>query len=71
VVAGLFDVAAVLGQGGVVAVFELLGGGQAGLQRCGGQGREERLGAVASMACPPTFMWRAPRPSTSSAEPWQ
>ncbi|MGE5289381.1 MAG: hypothetical protein ACM3ML_19710, partial [Micromonosporaceae bacterium] len=44
VVAGLLDLAAVLGHGGVVAVFELRGGGQARLQRGGCQGGEECAG---------------------------
>src|SRR5680860_1047833 len=43
-VASLLDLSAPLGQDGVVAVLELLGGGQAGLQRGGGQRDEERLG---------------------------
>ncbi len=44
VVAGGFDLAAPLGQGGVVAVFELLGGGQAGLGCRGGQRGQEHGG---------------------------
>jgi hypothetical protein len=43
VVAGLFDLASPLGQRGVVAVLELLGGGQAGLQRGGSQRGQKRL----------------------------
>ena len=43
-VAGLFDLAAPLGQRGVVAVLELLGGGQAGLQRGRRERGQERLG---------------------------
>ena len=43
-VTGVFGLTPPLGQGGVVAVFELLGGGQAGLQRGGGEGGQERLG---------------------------
>ncbi len=43
-VAGLLDLAAPLRQRGVVAVLELLGGGQAGLQRGGLQRGQERLG---------------------------
>jgi hypothetical protein len=44
VVAGLLDLALVLGQRGVVAVFELSGGGQAGLHRGRGKRGQERLG---------------------------
>jgi hypothetical protein len=40
----LFDLAAVLVQGGVVAGLELLGRGQAGLYRRRGQRSEEGLG---------------------------
>ena len=43
-VAGLLDLAAPLRQRGVVAVLELLGGGQAGLQRRRLQRGQERLG---------------------------
>jgi hypothetical protein len=43
-IAGLLDLPAPLRQGGVVAVLEVLGGGQAGLQRGGLQRRQERLG---------------------------
>jgi hypothetical protein len=63
--------AAVLLQGGVVADLELLDGGQAGLQRCGGQRGEERLGDRGVDACPSTLMCRSSLPLTSSAEPWQ
>ena len=43
-VAGLLDLSAPLRERGVVAVLEVLGGGQAGLQRGGLQRRQERLG---------------------------
>ena len=43
-VAGLLDLSAPLGERGVVAVLELLGGGQAGLQRGGLQRGQERVG---------------------------
>ena len=43
-VAGLLDLAAPLRERGVVAVLELLGGGQAGLQRGGLQRGQERAG---------------------------
>ena len=43
-VAGLLDLAPPLRERGVVAVLELLGGGQAGLQRGGLQRGQERLG---------------------------
>ena len=71
VVAGLLGLAAPLGEGGVVAVFELLGGDQAGLQGGGGERGEEGRATAASMACPPVFMCRVPRPSTRSPGPWQ
>jgi hypothetical protein len=44
VVAGLLDLALVLGQGGIVAVFELAGGLQAPIQGGGGQRGQERFG---------------------------
>src|ERR1019366_625586 len=44
VVAGLLHLAVPLGEGGVVAVFELPGGGQAGLQRGGGERGQECFG---------------------------
>jgi hypothetical protein len=43
-IARLFDLAAPLRERDVMAVLELLGGGQAGLQRGRGQRRQESLG---------------------------
>jgi hypothetical protein len=70
VVAGLLDLALVLGQRGVVAVFELAACRQASIAAGASAARNAAVTA-ASMACPPTLMCRAPRPLTSSAEPWQ
>jgi hypothetical protein len=69
VVAGLFDLAAVLDQGAVVAVLEL-----PARQTCSAAGASAARNAsatAASIANPPTFICRDPRPSTNSAEPWQ
>ncbi len=44
VVTGAFDLAAVLVEGGVVGVFEVFGGGEAGGERLGGQRGQERVG---------------------------
>ena len=52
-------------------VYELEGGGHAGLQRPGDSAAGNASVTVAAIAIPPTLMCRAPRPSTSSAEPWQ
>ena len=71
-VAGLLDLAAVLVQRGVVAVLDLLGGLQAGLQRGRLRGRpgtprrRRRRWPARRRSCAGT-----PRPLTSSAEPWQ
>ena len=71
VVAGGFDLAAPLGQGGVVAVFELLGGGQAGLGCRGGQRVRNTVVTAVSIATPPIRICRVPRPSTSWPVPVQ
>ena len=70
-VAGLLDLAAVLVQRRVVAVLELLGGVQAGLQRGRLEGGEECLGDGGVDGLPAGVHVPGPRPLTSSADPWQ
>ena len=67
----LLDLAAPLRQRGVVAIFQLLGGGQAGLQRRRLQRGQERLGDAASIPAPPTRRCRVPLPSISFPVPVQ
>jgi hypothetical protein len=70
-VAGVFDLAAPLVQGGVVTVFELLGGGQQACSAAGASAARKDSATAVSIATPPTRRCLVPRPSTSSPVPVQ